>query len=342
MRVLTICVLFLLCPLLSRAQVSRSLFDLLDSLGGVKITLTYPFDSLYATNQDEIEAAISIETSSGVLMDNQEITLNLRGKFRRMKCEMPPLELNFKKSTLKKLGLNAHDEIKLVTHCLSGTEGQENLQEEFLCYKMYAAVTEYAYRTIWINVEYHDQLSGKKAFTSAGILIEPDDDVCVRLSLIERKVFNVREDSLSFETYSTAAAFNCLIGNMDWSLVMARNVKLFFDSTAARYAVIPYDFDYSNVVNPSYRRESRPEGMEHPHDRYYQGEYFKGRAPEMLKSFVAFRDKIEQTVNTFDNPMPEARRKRMAKYFSTWFDEVEKTREDKLYFGCVIPYSAGL
>ena len=110
------------------SQDDVSLFDSLYVLKNIHISLTYPFDSLYSKNNEEIDALISIKTDTGYLMRNEPMTLNLRGKFRRMKCAMPPLLLNFKKSTLRAHHLAPIDEMKLVTHCLPNKEGQENLQ----------------------------------------------------------------------------------------------------------------------------------------------------------------------------------------------------------------------
>ena len=342
MRTTFILFLLILCQSTLPGQKGISLFHLLDSLGGVKITLIYPFDSLYKTQQEEIKALISIQTSQGQLLEHEPLSLNLRGRFRRMKCEMPPLELNFKKSTLEKLGLNKHDKMKLVTHCLTTKEGQENLEEEYLCYKTYQAVAEYAYRTAWIEISYIDQGHSSDQIRSAAFLIEPDDDIESRYGVEEHKVFNVPEDSLDMDSYGKAAAFNFMIGNLDWSLVMARNIKLFKHPKLQKCFAIPYDFDYSNVVDATYRRESRPDIMVHEFDRYFQGEYYKSRAGENLISFCQYRHQILETVQTFENPMDEKRRNRISKYFSTWLDDVSKTSPDKLYYGMVIPYRAGL
>jgi hypothetical protein len=342
MRFTLILFLLFLCQSTLPGQGDISLFHLLDSLGGVKITLTYPFDSLYKTQQDEIKALISIETSQGQLLAQEPLSLNLRGRFRRMKCEMPPLELNFKKSTLEKLGLNKHDKMKLVTHCLTTKEGQENLQEEYLCYKTYEAVSDYAYRTVWIEITYIDQSNSSDQMLSSAFLIEPDDDIEERFDVKEYKVFNIAEDSLDMDSYSKAASFNFMIGNLDWSLVMARNIKLFKSPKLQKCIAIPYDFDYSNVVDATYRRESRPDKMLHEFDRYFQGEYFKSSAGKNLSSFCQYRNRILETVQTFENPMDEKRRNQIAKYFSTWLDDVSKTRPEKLFYGMVIPYRSGL
>jgi hypothetical protein len=319
-----------------------TLFEKLYHLDSLNITLTYPFDSLSKTNNNEIDALISIESKSGSLVTNQPLTLNLRGKYRRMKCNFPPLLLNFKKSMLKSMDLKNVDEMKLVTHCINGEEGQLNLQEERMLYQVYETITPMSYRTIWVTVYYCDQSHPTVCDTSSGFLLEPDADISNRLGVSEKKLFNPNEDSLLYESYGHAVAFNFLIGNRDWSVIGARNAKLFFDKAIGKYIVIPYDFDFSNVVGASYRRETLPPTMIHPYDRIYKGEYFNDKAGEILKSFYSFRDPILNTVKSAINPMGEERRKQITKYFEKWFDMVRKNKAGGLMYDCVCPYTGGL
>lgn len=326
------------------AQESKriSLFENLYHQDSIRITLTYPFDSLIKSNNNEIDALISIESNRGSLVTNQPLTLNLRGKFRRMKCNFPPLLLNFKKSMLKSMDLKNVDEMKLVTHCIKGEEGQQNLEEERILYQVYETITPMSYRTIWVTVYYCDLNHPELKDTSAGFLLEPDADISDRLGVYEKKIFNPAEDSLLYESYGHLAAFNFLIGNRDWSVVGARNAKLFYDKAIGKYIVIPYDFDFSNVVAASYRRENLPPTMLHPFDRIYQGEYFKDNAGEILKSFYTFREPIINTVKTAINPLGEERRKQIIKYFEKWFDMVKKNKPGGLLYDCVCPYNGGL
>lgn len=325
-----------------KGQSTPSLFETLYGLDEVSITLTYPFDSLYRTNREEIDAIITIESKDSILLKNEKITLNLRGKFRRMKCTMPPLLLNFKKSTLRNLNLDNIDEVKLVTHCLETPEGGENLQEELMCYRVYEALTPCSYRTIWLNITYRDILQPGRQIKSNGFLLEPDKDITKRLGFIERKLFNPAEDSIHFESYSNTVAFNFLIGNRDWSIIMSRNAKLFYDSISNHYVVIPYDFDYSNIVSATYRRETRPDNMTHPLERIYQGEYFNNRSGEILKKFQESADIILNRVATAPNPMDESERKKIARYFETCFIQIKKTDVKDLPYGYILNYKGGL
>ena len=324
------------------SQQDISLFDTLYAQKNIKITLTYPFDSLYSANQEEIDAFISIESEQGYLMKDEKMTINLRGKSRRMKCSMPPLLLNFKKSTLRAMQVAPIDEMKLVTHCLPNPEGQENLEEERMCYQLYEVVTPTSYRTIWVNVTYYNVSHREDSIVSTGFLLEPDKVISSRLGLTERKLFNISEDSLDFESYSRAVAFNFMIGNRDWSIIMSRNAKLFFNSTLDKYVVIPYDFDYSNIVSASYRRETRPETMLHQYDRLYEGEYFKNYSGDILMSFVSLKPIVLDRVVSASNPMEENERKKIYKYLDTWFTSIEKAKPGELKYGMVCPYKGGL
>ena len=330
------------CLMSGKGQSGISLFDSLYHLEDINITLRYPFDSLYRTNQEEIKATLTLESKNGLLLKDEPVTLNLRGKFRRMKCDMPPLLLNFKKSTLRRLELNEIDEIKLVTHCLKSPEGLENLMEERLCYQLYESFSPYAYRSIWVNVTYTDALGKYHAISSNAFFLEPDKVIMSRHDLVEKKLFNIAEDSVHFESYSNMVAFNCMIGNRDWSIVMSRNAKLFYNATIAKFVIIPYDFDYSNIVSPTYRRETRPEQMVHTYDRIYQGEYFANESGAILKAFLPQKDKLLETVRTSPGLLKEDQRKKIAKYLDTWFDYVEKKSISELMYGTVIPYRGGL
>ena len=68
--------------------------------------------------------------------------LSLRGKFRRMRCQFPPLRVQFKKDTLRALGLADHNDLKLVTHCMDDPDSsRENILREYLCYRLYNILT---------------------------------------------------------------------------------------------------------------------------------------------------------------------------------------------------------
>jgi hypothetical protein len=341
-RIILAVLLLSYARLVSQEAALPSFFDTLYALGDVRITLTYPFDSIHKQQQNDVDAMMTIETANGVFMQNDKVALNIRGKFRRMTCEMPPLLLNLKKGTLRDRGLSTIDEIKLVTHCTHNVEGQENLQEELLCYQLYQHVTPFAYRTIWVNVTYCDQSNPDSCVQSVGILIEPDKNVEQRLGLKEKRLYNVAEDSLYFHNYAKVAAFNFLVGNRDWSIVANRNAKLFYSDSMGQYIVIPYDFDYANIVGAKYRKENLPEEMLHPFDRIYAGEYYKERTAEILQSFYPHHAQMLEVVRTAKSPMTEEKRDKIVQYVDHWFTYLQKLNPNKYKYGLVCYYKGGL
>ena len=335
---------FLLIVLRLPAQddVLPSLFDSLYHLQDVHLILTYPFDSLVKTNNEEIPATITIEHAGGKLLRNASMSINLRGKFRRMKCGMPPLLLNFKKSTLRELHLDPIDEVKLVTHCVTGPEGPENLQEELLCYQMYEKISPYAYRTIWLTVTYCDALHPDSCFTNSGFLIEPDKVLSGRLGVFEKRLYNVSEDSVHYESFASLTAFNFMIGNRDWDIVASRNAKLFFNPSFGKYIVIPYDFDYANIVGASYRRVTLTNPMKHPFDRIYDGYYFRDKCSSTLTDFAKKEKDIMTVIANAPNPLSKERREQISNYIGDWFHWVDKINPKELQYGVVCYYKGGL
>jgi len=225
---------------------------------------------------------------------------------------------------------------------VEGSEGIENLQEERLCYQAYAAVAPYAYRTVWVSVTYCDMNDPSDCRASSGFMIESDKDIHRRYGIDERKIFNIAPDSLEFESYRNAAAFNFLIGNRDWSVVASRNAKLFLNPVTGKYITIPYDFDFANIVGASYRREPVAKNKNHPFDRIYEGEYFTDRAAEMLKGFAEREATMLDAVRTADNPIDDKRRSRIVDYLENGFRYIRKTREEDLKYGSVCPYKGNL
>lgn len=342
LRLLPAFLLLISSVLNGQDQARSSLFDSLYTAGEVHIRLVYPFDSVYRNREDEVEAMITMRIGQTYLMLDEPMTINLRGKFRRITCEMPPLMLNFKKSTLRNLGLSAQDELKLVTHCMYGPEGQKNLEEELLCYQLYEALTPYSYRSIWVSVEYCDTSHPDSCHTSAGLLLEPDKNIELRLGLKEKKLYNLPGDSLDYDSYCLLTAFNFLIGNRDWSVNSSRNAKLFYKPELHKYIVIPYDFDYANIVGALYRKERLPPQMTHPFDRIYYGEYFPEKAAEILQTFSRHESVLLQVIQSPKNTMDADRRQRITKYFEQWFSQIRRTNTNKMQYGLVIPYKGGL
>ena len=111
----------------------HSLFDFLSSHDSLRIHLNFGFDSLLTLRMQPFEYQGGFKAYDGdSLLISLPVKISPRGKFRRKKCDYPPLKLNFPKGLLKDLGFSKADNYKLVTHCLKSRVGPRVLAKEFM------------------------------------------------------------------------------------------------------------------------------------------------------------------------------------------------------------------
>ncbi|MCB9081723.1 MAG: hypothetical protein H6555_08440 [Lewinellaceae bacterium] len=230
-----------------------TLFDLLNYGEVVDVNLDLDLTQLLdqKNTNDYLPAQFRCEDALGRSLD-MEIKIRSRGKYRRKNCVFPPLKLNFPKEDLKALGLRKHDEFKLVTHCVDGPEGKENLLREYLVYQLYARLSPVHIRVQLLRIRYRDTQTGNK-FTAWGILVEDEKTTADRYkSKICEDCFSVPLNQFDPANLRTMVMFQYLIGNTDWSIPMARNLMLLVPKDGGPYKLVPYDFDFSGIVNSSY------------------------------------------------------------------------------------------
>lgn len=326
-----------------QAQNRKSFFDTLSTANKVHLKLTLPLDSLHKAQRETVSGRITVTLDDKILFFDEPLGLELRGKFRRMKChDMPPLALNLKKSMLRKVGLKDYDKYKLVTHCLDEPDSAENLQEEHLCYKLYNQLTDFSFRILYISISYCDSSGDRDCINHVALIIESDDDLERRMKVEESERINVNADSLDKEHYSKIAAFNCLIGNKDWSIQSLRNCKIFYSELKQKFIPVPYDFDYSNIVAPRYRRETSSENTNHPFDRTFQGEYFQSISSEMLPALLPYEQRLLDVVKNDKTGLRRGRKEQIRNYLNSAFIFIRRAKSESLVYGTTIPYMGEL
>lgn len=189
--------------------------------------------------------------------DNSEVsgpvTLEVRGKYRRQNCYLPPLKINFKNETspvLTPLG-----SIKLVNVCDVGRKNNADyILKEYLTYKIYNLFTDKSLRARLLKINYVDSFGKRKPIQEFAFLLEDVSDMARRNNCIEKKI-PVKHTELTDRQHMTRVAmFEYMIGNTDWSVPGRHNIKLIVpksDTSAFPYAV-PYDFDHSGFVKTDY------------------------------------------------------------------------------------------
>ena len=204
---------------------------------------------------------------------NLDVGVRARGKFRRDNCRIPPLRLNFKKKQLKGTVLDGQDKLKLVTHCGVGRGFDDNVREEYVVYRMLNRLTDVSFRVRFAEVTYDD---GRGVTVKPAFLIESDSGLAARLGAEEVETERIRQSDLEPRYATLAAVFQYVIGNTDFSFIAADSNQMCCHNTLllrreGRMLAVPYDFDMTGAVNPSYGVPNQKLRMRSLRQRRYRG-----------------------------------------------------------------------
>ncbi len=238
------------------AQDKPSLMDVLQHVDLARIEVQADLSRLMSDIQSAEWVPASVVVRAGSFRYTFEGRIRLRGRFRRMNCDFPPLKLKIPKSQLAAAGLEPEfNDFKIVTHCLDDRyAGNALVLREYLVYRFYNALTPNSYRTQLARMTWVDQGAGGKKIRRFGFLIEDTDELAARLHGVEEEKFGLAGSRLSPNDTRLLMLFQELIGNDDWDLQMARNVKFIYVPEQNWYVPVPYDFDFAEFVAAPYAR----------------------------------------------------------------------------------------
>ncbi len=268
MNRLLVLTVFIFLPVLANAT---SIFDQLkrtDPHVAATATLTLPLDSLTARSVQSEEAEFTFVDNNGRLQ-HWSLKVTPRGKFRRLRCAMPPLKLDFKKKELEAAGLARHDKYKLVLPCFEGDEAEALILKEYLAYQAYELITPLSFRTQLLKLTLRDVNGGKDQVVTA-FLIEDTDEMAERNHATEvDTLVGQSPERYNQDAEATHALFQYLIGNGDWSMLLQRNVKVV--RIGEELFPVGYDFDFTGWVGSPYAVPNSNIGQTSIYERVYLG-----------------------------------------------------------------------
>lgn len=260
-----------------------------------------------------------------------KIRLRSRGHSRNEICILPPIRLNFKDCENRPLDIKGVSNVKLVTHCKDNKNFEDYLLSEYLVYKLYNVVTDTSFRVRLLKIRYID--TGSKGFNyyRCGIVIEPIDVLAARLNANEKEDVIVRTRYINHENYDKLCLFQYMIGNDDWHLANLHNLKLIEpeEGDNSVLAVVPYDFDYSGLVNSYYAIPNKLYALENILDRVYIGPC---RTDEdirrVMQFFMDHKSEFYDEIEKIDL-LNEKAKKKILNYIDSFYDEY---RRDRLFY----------
>lgn len=243
----------------------RSVFDYLTQKEGAKILLELDLDSLMDNrkNAEYIPATLTDEAGKSFTLE-----VRTRGKFRRKRCEIPPIKLKFPKDSLQENQFNAMNEIKLVLPCADRSENDQLIVREYVAYRMYESLNpDYSTRArlVRLHLKDHNKKRPKKMF---GLLVEHEEQVSTRTHCTIVQDWGTTPEQLDADYAALMALHQYFIGNTDWEIVSCRNIMLLQPPDSAKIIPVPYDFDFSGLVSAPYASPSAESGVLTVRDRF--------------------------------------------------------------------------
>jgi hypothetical protein len=245
-------------------------------------------------------------------------------------CYFAPIELNFKKAKFGYSDLDSISKLKLATQCNMGSEYENYILREYLIYKMYSVFTDTSFRVRLLNITYIDTEKKKKPVRQYGFFIEPVEMLAARTNSIEIKSLAVNQKSIYPREMDRVAIFNYMIGNYDWAVPNQHNIKLLkpLQIDLAQLALaIPYDFDWTGVVNAVYAVPAEITGTKTVRERIFLGVC---RSKEVylkdLDQFIEKKETLYKLIN--DYPYLNQRSKKdIIMYLDGFYDQLKGRKE---------------
>jgi hypothetical protein len=247
---------------------------LFDDNAVIDVELIGPIGSLIKKKDDSTEVPFVLK-ANGV---EQQVQIRVRGKSRLRFCKFPPLRLNFSDSDTEQTVFAGQDKIKLVTHCRSNDASQVDALQEYATYRIFNIISDISYRVRLLHISYRDTEERRKddLIERYGFLLESDDELAARVGGHPVNVTGISLRSLDEDHAAAVYIFQYLIGNTDWSMVMADEDDVcchngdILDIDSKRYYV-PYDFDLVGLVNSRYAYPDPSLPIRKVTQRYYLG-----------------------------------------------------------------------
>jgi hypothetical protein len=208
------------------------------------------------------------------------ISLALRGITRRTSdiCDFPPVRVTFTAPPPATSLFARQHRLKLVTHCRNSSSFQQYVLLEYSAYRMFNVLSPRSFRVRLANIDYVGA-DGRPIISRVGFFIEELKDVAARNGMKESHgPERIPGADLNPADSARYALFQHMIANHDWSMRAGpagedccHNAKLIGPLAPGMTVPIPYDFDFSGLVNAPYA--TPPDELHIPsvRNRVYRG-----------------------------------------------------------------------
>lgn len=328
----------IICPFVGSTQADTSsskisIFQKMVTDSIYHIQLEADFDHIF-THKKLKEEHKAYLTMIGADSTSEKMVVKIRprGVYRRGFCDVPPLRLNFDDDLLDSLGLNSDfDKLKLVTHCINSPQANQVLFREYLAYRLYNQITPQSFKVHLVKITYIN-VRDKSTQEEVAFIIENNAEMAARQGGNLVKGYGYTPTQMNTIAYQNCMLFNFMIGNLDWNLRHQRNVKFVQCPNSEKIITVPYDFDMSAFVFPSYACLNTDFKQRRFTDRYCVGHFSSKTALEKTaQQFQAIETDFYHMINNY--PMLTSKsKKKMTSFLKNFFKVLDNDKKCKSYF----------
>lgn len=239
----------------------------------INVTILGPIAEL-VSNRSETPRPATL-TAEGV---TYSIALTPRGITRLKKdiCDFPPLRVELTRQAPPGSLFQGQRKLKLFVHCKRDAAFQQKVLLEYSAYRLFNLMTPLSFRARLANINYVGT-DGRPYVSRIGYFLEDLSDVAKRNGMSNAHMGAlVAVTQLEPSAAARVAIFEYMISNYDWSMragpkgeVCCHNSRLLADTPNGLLTPVPYDFDFSGLVDAPYA--GPPEGI--PIDNLRQRNY---------------------------------------------------------------------
>jgi len=252
----------------------------------------------------------------------KDLRLKARGKFRRNHCSLAPFWLDFRKLDLHNEDQQDISRIKIVTHCKGSKSYGNYVLREYLCYKIYNIISPISFRVRLVRMTYVDSGRDNKVTQGWAFMIEPEKMLATRMNAEVVKRDDLTTSLLRPWEIDILSMFQYMIGNVDFSVYGRHNLKFLGlpGYGSAGYSPVPYDFDYTGLVNAYYAVPSDLLGIKSVRERYYLGPCRGDEAYEAaIQHINRCEEEIFQLIGDFEY-LDQKNKKEIIAYLKQYFE----------------------
>lgn len=269
---------------------------LFDSESCLDIRISFNFDSiLNDTTQNPsyhlAHVSYKNDDSAWISFDGE---VRVRGHFRKqtVNCDFPPLKFRVDKKNRTNTIFENTREVKMVTHCQSDLpEYEQFVVQEYLIYKLYEVLSDISYKARLLKVTYSDINDPGRTMNKYAFFIEDPDLFQERLKGHILGIQTVRPENIDWDHYIIISFFEYMIVNTDWSLPIMHNIDLISLDYFKPPIPVPFDFDWSGLINIPYKVPTVAGLQTRVPERVYKGPCLSRKEAKRIKKYFEDRKK---------------------------------------------------